>query len=342
LIEEAFSKEQLSTIRTRVVEQAAGERLAGVGFHYAGGAGTGKTTHATQFVTSLANKGDCFRGFMEHDPAVVQAGPLIEQLLNETVGPDFIITSFISIIASRGGHPQSLHQDSGELQTEAPLLCNHLVFLDDVNYFNGGTMIVPRSHKILYQSGNHRPVKQLPPAISLEAKAGTLMMMDGHTLHGTGINQTEKPRHILVMACIKPWMRTQELFPFSLEPEVLANASLKLLQRLCFVGNGIGGIEGHGQEPGVLRGMRQAMDAGNYVRIGELSPSSSKEELTQDYTWRSTTTGRRAAINQPERQYPPEKLWESNDPVEQTPVDERHKVLQEATLINRRKSCQEN
>ena len=342
LIEEAFSKEQLSTIRARVVEQAAGERLAGVGFHYAGGAGTGKTTHATQFVTSLANKGACFRGFMEHDPAVVQAGPLIEQILNETVGPDFIITSFISIIASQGGHPQSLHQDSGALQTEAPLLCNHLVFLDDVNYFNGGTMIVPRSHKILYQSGNHRPVKQLPPAISLEAKAGTIMMMNGYTLHGTGINQTENPRHILVMACIKPWMRTQELFPFSLDPEVLANASLKLLKRLCFIGNGSGGIEGHGQEPGVLRGMRQAMDAGNYVRIGELSPSSSKEALTRPYTWRFTTTGRRAAMNQPEQRYPPGELWESDDPVEQTPVDERHKVLQEATLINRRKSCQEN
>ena len=331
LIEEAFSKEQLNTIRTRVVEQAAGERLAGVGFHYAGGAGTGKTTHATQFVTSLANKGACFRGFMEHDPAVVQAGPLIEQMLNETVGPDFIITSFISIIASQGGHPQSLHQDSGALQTETPLLCNHLVFLDDVDYFNGGTMIVPRSHKILFQSGNHRPVKQLPPAISLEAKAGTIMMMDGHTLHGTGINQTEKPRHILVMACIKPWMRTQELFPFSLDPEVLANASLKLLKRLCFIGNGIGGIEGHGQEPGILRGMRQAMDAGNYVRIGGLSPSSSKEELSRDYTWRSTTTGWRASMNQPERRYPPEKLWESDDPLEQTPVDERHKVLQEST-----------
>ena len=192
-------------------------------------------------------------------------------------------------------------------------------------------MIVPRSHKILFQSGNHRPVKQLPPAISLEAKAGTIMMMNGYTLHGTGINQTENPRHILVMACIKPWMRTQELFPFSLDPEVLANASLKLLKRLCFIGNGSGGIEGHGQEPGVLRGMRQAMDAGNYVRIGELSPSSSKEELTRDYTWRSTTTGWRAAKNQPERRYPAEKLWESNDPVEQTPVDKRHKVLQEAT-----------
>jgi len=337
LIEEALSKEQLSTIRTRVVEQAAGERLAGVGFHYAGGAGTGKTTQATQFIPCLVNKGDCFQGFMEHNPEVVQSGPLIEQLLNETVGSDFIITSFLSIIASQGGHPQSLHQDSSEqLQTGAPLLCNHLVFLDDVNYFNGSTMIVPRSHNILSESGSHRPVQQLPPAISLEAKAGTIMMMDGRTLHGTGINQTEKPRHILVMACVKPWMRAQELFPFSLDSKVLANASLKLLKRLCFVGNQIGGIEGHGQEPGVLRGMRKAMDAGNYVRIGELSPSSSKEELAKDYTWRFTTTGSRAAMNQPEQRYPSGEPWESDDPVEQTPVDERHKVLQEATIARRK------
>ena len=92
-----------------------------------------------------------------------------------------------------------------------------------------------------------------------------------------------------------------------------------------------GGIEGHGQKPGILWGMRQAMDAGNYVRIGELCSSSSKEELTRDYTWRSTTTGWRAVMNQPERRYPAEKLWESDDLLEQSPVDERHKVLQEAT-----------
>ena len=119
--------------------------------------------------------------------------------------------------------------------------------------------------------------------------------------------------------------------PVSLDPEVLANASLKLLQRLCFVGNGIGGIEDHGREPGLLRGMRQAVDAGNLIRIGELSPQSSKEELTRPYTWRFTTTGRRAAMNQPEQRYPFGELWESDDPLEQTPVDERHKVLQEST-----------
>ena len=65
----------------------------------------------------------------------------------------------------------------------------------------------------------------------------------------------------------------------------------------------IGGIEGHGMEAGLLRGMRQAIDEGNYVRVGELSPRSSKEERTRAYTWRFTTTGHRTAMNQHERRY---------------------------------------
>jgi len=41
-------------------------------------------------------------------------------------------------------------------------------------------------------------------------------------------------------------------------------------------------------------------------------------------------------MNQPEQRYPSGELWESDDPVEQTPVDERHKVLQEATIARRK------
>ena len=51
--------------------------------------------------------------------------------------------------------------------------------------------------------------------------------------------------------------------------------------------------------------MRQAVDAGNFIRIEKLSPQSSKEELTRAYTWRFTTTGGRAAMNQPEQRYRP-------------------------------------
>jgi ectoine hydroxylase-related dioxygenase (phytanoyl-CoA dioxygenase family) len=328
LVEDALSEEQLQVMRTRLLEQAEGERLAGVAFMYSGGAGTGMTTHATQFVMNLMNKGDCFVGLAEHDPAAVQAGPLIEQLVHETLGEEFIYNNILSIIAYPGGQPQKLHQDV-PLQTEFPILLNQFVILDDVDYSNGATLMIPGSHRIMYESGNHRPVKKLPPPISLEAKAGTIVLMNGHILHGTGVNQTDKPRHIIVWTATKPWLVPGEQHLISLAPEVLEKASLKLLKRFGFVG--AGGIEGHGREPGVLRGMRKEMDAGNFVRIGELSPQSSKEALTRDYTWRFTTTGRRAAMNQPEQRYPSGKLWESDDPVEQTPVDERHKVLQEST-----------
>jgi hypothetical protein len=212
-----------------------------------------------------------------------------------------------------------MHQDNYFKLNEAPLLTNHLLFLEDVSYLNGSTLVIPRSAKILYESGYQKPVGKLPPPINLEVKAGILMLMDGYTLHGTVVNQTDHPRHMVVMACIKPWQRTQEIHPISLHPEILANASEKLLKRLTLMTESIGGIEGHGMEAGLLRGMWQVIDEGTYVRVGELSPHSSKEELTRAYTWRSTTTGHRAAMNQPERRYPQEKPWKSKDPLEQAP-----------------------
>ena len=127
LIEDAFNKELLNTRRTRVVDQAEGERLADLAFWYSGGAGTEMTTHAQQFITCLVNKGDCFQGFIELDPSVVQAVPLIEQLINETVGSDFRIHLLLAIIAFKGGHQQSLYQDSGVIQTEAPILTSRVL-----------------------------------------------------------------------------------------------------------------------------------------------------------------------------------------------------------------------
>ena len=110
MVQDAFNAEQLKEVRTRVVEQAEGERMAGVAFWYSGGAGSGHTTHATQFVPTLVNKGDVFAKIICHEPEAIQGGPVIEQILSETVGPGWCVTSFLSIIAGKGGHPQNLHQ----------------------------------------------------------------------------------------------------------------------------------------------------------------------------------------------------------------------------------------
>ena len=51
--------------------------------------------------------------------------------------------------------------------------------LDDVDDRNGGTCIIPGSHRIVSAAGSGGAVGELPPAINLECPAGTIMLFDG-------------------------------------------------------------------------------------------------------------------------------------------------------------------
>jgi|EP01046_Picozoa_sp_COSAG06_P034385 hypothetical protein len=81
--------------------------------------------------------------------------------------------------------------------------------------------------------------------------------------------------------------------------------------------------------------MRLEYDAGRYERIRELSPHSSKEDLTKAYTWRGSTTGQRAALNQREQKYPDGEVQTPvmfSDPLENGQgVDPRHEIILQAT-----------
>jgi hypothetical protein len=103
IIHEALSAEQLARMQKRTADQAEGERLAGVADWTAGG---------NQQIHSILNKDpdSQFAQCMCHDPRGCQAGPLIEQLINETIGDGFIGSSFLGIIAHKHGMPQGLHQ----------------------------------------------------------------------------------------------------------------------------------------------------------------------------------------------------------------------------------------
>ena len=171
--------------------------------------------------------------------------------------------------------------------------------MDDLCAFNGGTLVVPGSHRLLSDIGSGNPVTEpLPPAINLEAPAGTVMMFEGRLLHGTGVNQSDEERIILVMNSVKAYMRQQELHMLSVAPEILANASKKLLYRLGARPGGLGGIEGAWAE--YLVNQRFALEKGEYIRVRELSPESSVEELSRDYGYRYSEMGRTQAEDQPE------------------------------------------
>lgn len=287
-VEDAVASGPAAALLTRVLEQAEGERLAGIA----------QKTPSGQNINCCVNKGACFAGLIEHDPSVVQGGAVVEQLLSEAMGPNWICTSLIAAISLRGGVPQALHQDQGGIAPDSrhPMSVNVLTALTDIDERNGGTLLVPGSHRVLSEAVRQGvPVGRLPPAINLDARAGTMVLTDGRLLHGTGVNHTDQPRVVMLNGMQKPWMRQQENWMLSVRPEVLVTASPKLLQRMGYQANTGGQTnEGHGfgaqgkvgEAAGALVDFRVAADRGEYLRVGELSPASPKEALAAPFTLR--------------------------------------------------------
>ena len=289
LIEDGMSATQCATFITRLREQAAGERAAGIA----------DMTPSGQYVNTLINKGRCFGQCIEQDPAAVQAGPVIEQLINETLGRGWICHSFLANGADPGGYPQGLHIDQGPLAPwiteQAPALVNTMYIPQDVDAHNGGTLLIPGSHKLMIRAYQGEHIDEIPPPINLEAKAGTIMIFDGRVLHGTGANRSDKQRFVATMSNVKDWMRQQENWILSVAPDVIEQASDKLLHRMgmqaltygsTVEGYGLGARGRAGDAWGNLRRFRLAQEQGTYHRVRELGPHSSAEQLTAPYTVR--------------------------------------------------------
>ena len=276
LIYDGLSPAQTEAIRTRVVEQSTAERQLGIAY----------LAEAQQHVWSLVNKGEVFVQCMSHEPESIQAGPMIEQLLDEALGRGWHHLSFIANIAYPGCHPQGMHQDQSLAAPyhflEAPVLVNTVYILQDVNENNGGTLIIPGSHKLYCKGGG--AFGEVPHPINLEAPAGTIMLMDGRILHGGAVNHSEELRYIITNSLVRPFIRQQESFHLTIRPDILERASDKFLWRCGFQatgarstveGFGYFGSGGLGDPNGALVHARHAMDAGTYQRIGELRPGDS-------------------------------------------------------------------
>ncbi|MGB8862428.1 MAG: phytanoyl-CoA dioxygenase family protein [Ilumatobacteraceae bacterium] len=272
LIEDGLSNEQCSRLRSRVADQAAAERALGIAY----------MVESQQHVWSLVNKGADFIGLLEHDPAAVQAGPMIERLLDETLGPGWNHFSLLANISYPGCHPQPMHQDQtwvAPIHTfDAPILVNTMYVLQDVDEHNGGTLLVPGAHRAngTPETGLYGP---LPKPINLEAPAGTVLMFDGRLLHGGAVNHSDDFRYVLTNSCVKSWARQQENFVLGMSAEVLADASDKLLWRTGFQssitanlveGYGYRGTGRQGDLNGSVAAVREEFDRG-YHHVGELS-----------------------------------------------------------------------
>jgi ectoine hydroxylase-related dioxygenase (phytanoyl-CoA dioxygenase family) len=153
------------------------------------------TQQGVEMLGDLLNKGEVFERMLQV-PQVLAAA-------NHVLPGDLKVCALNFRAARPGEGNQELHSDYGTLRDDGSYkLCNSIWLLDDFTNENGATRLVPGSHR----SGRlpaddmddtHAPH---PDQIVLNAKAGTVVVFNGHTWHGGTQNHTSNPRRAMTFA----------------------------------------------------------------------------------------------------------------------------------------------
>lgn len=270
-VKDALTPDQVSALRTRLVEQAEAERQQNVAYEDGGAkqnwgdfrdangrvrkeAFTAAGGGVNQRVWMLINKGRVFREVFD----VVS----VRALVGHVLGEEYLLSSYGANIAKPGGVPMDLHTDQwwmpgpvrrarnsipvgtisrqqpNWVEDEPPVLIappacvNVMWMLVDFSAENGGTNVVPGSH--LYGRYPNKESQKGVETVAATGPAGTAMVFDGRIWHGTGANTSDGERLGLLTTFCGPQFRTQENFALGTSKEVVEEASPDLLALLGF------------------------------------------------------------------------------------------------------------
>jgi ectoine hydroxylase-related dioxygenase (phytanoyl-CoA dioxygenase family)/putative sterol carrier protein len=231
LVKDALTPAKTAALRKRLRDQADGEKAAGVATFDGGPSGP------NQRVWALANKGQEFIDLLDE--------PIVDAFVPDLLGDHSIIFSYSANIAGPGGIPQTLHYDQISVQPPIPdvmIGLNIAFFLDDVTEANGGTRIVPCSGE---RGMAPDDPSSIDGTIAAEGPAGTALLWDSRVWHGTGPNNSDGLRHVVLLYFNRHFMRAQENWSLSLRDDVKAGLSDRVKTMLGYrVTNTLGGVEG--------------------------------------------------------------------------------------------------
>ncbi len=150
-----------------------------------------ETTHrgTARHVANLPTLDRVFHKTIDHARIL----PLLEHYL----GKSLILGSLNARIVRPGDPDQGLHSDIPQemLNANSPVMMNTVWMLDDFSPTNGGTRVVPGSHK----SGLATPPEtaSVKHIAQPEAPAGSVIVFNGQTWHAGGANTGTANRHAL-------------------------------------------------------------------------------------------------------------------------------------------------
>lgn len=166
--------------------------------------------------------------------ATLIAHPVADAVVTAVLGQNYIVSNFTANIARPGSASMVVHSDLAAVMPEpwlTPLTVNIIWCLTDVRSDNGATLYIPGSHH--YRTADDVPTDPISHMIPFEAKAGSIIAMEGRVWHTSGRNVTEsEDRALLFGYYTKPFIRPQWNHSAALSPAVQASFGPVLRYRL--------------------------------------------------------------------------------------------------------------
>jgi ectoine hydroxylase-related dioxygenase (phytanoyl-CoA dioxygenase family) len=236
IISDALSVPQLKALQTRLDDQAAAERAAGVAYldggraasqerrGYRGDEEVDETSAVggvvpNQRVWVLQNKGDEFLDLLEN--------PVIDEIVSDYLDEDYPLAAIYSAnIVGGGGEAQFLHQDQIGVQPTTPFAIgvNVIFCLDDFTEANGATRVVPGSH-IAERGLAPDNIYSSKGTVPAEAPAGSAILVESRVWHGTGANTSGDRRRAAIVLMQRSWTRGASNGVLAVHPSVLKKMS---------------------------------------------------------------------------------------------------------------------
>jgi hypothetical protein len=175
-------------------------------------------------------------GFMRYNQALAPylADRKVLDPIEGILGP-LVKVSFTTATINQPGNPRGKwHADwpfnqnnAGHVASPYPDLPMHITTLWMLSGFsgaNGGTLIVPGSHRLPNNpTGNNGvdPEAIHPEEANAEGEAGSVLILDSRIWHSTAHNSTDDPRVSVVVRYAPWWLNTRVLMPESNERRVM-------------------------------------------------------------------------------------------------------------------------
>ncbi len=260
IAKDLLDADTVEAIAERLSAQAAGERAAELDHPFPAEA---DGDHINQWVYLLHNKGTVFHQLALH--------PTARALASHVLGADHNLSAIDAHITYPGNKAMPLHTDQwwmpqpalpgerhnrqGDLKRgegpfgeptpadraiSPPMVLNFMWMITDFTVANGGTRVVPGSHLSGVQpTGEARADEQQP-----EGTAGSALIWEGRTWHGSGANTSDGHRLGLTTFFCAPVVRALTNMTYGTRPEVVEHLDDEMKRLLGFAPwNGYGATD---------------------------------------------------------------------------------------------------